>query len=384
MERTSTVVINRQTGIVVKTFTVPEYKQYDLFANEVKWLTRLQDFNRVPEMLSNEPNQIVMTYVGNRLSKKNIPSDWEPQIRDIADGLERYRCSHNDIKVDEVMVKDGRISVIDFGWATGINEDLPTDWPSNLEKRDNYESLLQVCLEAIESTNPLEPVEVAWAKQEGRAFPGSNLHDNKAYHEIPGISHLPVHRLKTQLRIDLIKQWSKVESKTVLDIGCAVGGVSQGLARNGAIAYGVDYDLNAIRVAKECSQVFELDTNFIVMDVKAFFDEWMNPGQNMFGFPDKFDIVVWFGQFMWTVKQYGLEYGLKTLNHVSKCSSELWFTTAAGEDDGMAGDALADWGENPSASIQKALEENTVYSKIINRGFVEDGWFKRPIFHCTK
>lgn len=387
MEQTSIVIVNRQAGLVTKTFSDPRYEAFGLVEREVRWLTKLLPFDRVPKLVNHSDEHIVMTYVGSRLSKKNLPEDWEIQVKHLAEGLKKHRCSHNDVKVDEMMVLDGKIHLIDFGWATEIGKPMPDTWPSNLCVQDNEETLTATCMEVAHQKDPLASIKSAWVRQKGHLCQGSNIRDEKAYHDIPGFeqyAELEVHRGMTHKRVDLIADNTQVQGRTVLDLGCAVGGVSQGLAHKGAVVFGVDHDPHAIRVAKETSQYFDLDANYIVMDLETLYKSWRDPDGLFFGLPQTFDVVVWFDQFMWAAKQQGRKQALQFLRWVSEHAEELWFSTAAGEDDGMAGGALDDWGQDPSKYIREALEQNTVYTNIVEHPAVDDGWFPRPIFQCTK
>ena len=101
---------------VKKTVVKRKYKK--LVPNEVKWLKLLKDVDRVPYLISNEGNSIIMSYVGRRATKETLPENWKDQIKYISDQLDAYKCFHNDIKFCEILVKDEKIYLIDFQWAT--------------------------------------------------------------------------------------------------------------------------------------------------------------------------------------------------------------------------------------------------------------------------
>jgi len=57
----------------------------------------------------------------------NLPKDWKYQFLEILNDLKDNGVEHRDIKPDNLMVKDGVIKLIDFGWARF--KDDPQDTP---------------------------------------------------------------------------------------------------------------------------------------------------------------------------------------------------------------------------------------------------------------
>jgi RIO-like serine/threonine protein kinase len=133
----SRLVIDKQNKVVEKYFSNSKkgkrlLKQYpNLINREVFWLEKLESFDRTPKLISHdmERHLVVMEYMGERLTKQNIPTDYETQVTYILDGLKQFECSHNDIKPTELLVLDGKINIIDFGWSTKIGEPIPKNWP---------------------------------------------------------------------------------------------------------------------------------------------------------------------------------------------------------------------------------------------------------------
>lgn len=122
-----TKVTKRFTGRYIKNFP-------GLFDREVYWLLKMEKFDRTPNYISHDRDKktVTMSYVGEPLTKQNLPDDYEEQIQYILDGLKEYNCSHNDIKPSELMCMDGKINIIDFSWSTELDLPIPEQWPLEL------------------------------------------------------------------------------------------------------------------------------------------------------------------------------------------------------------------------------------------------------------
>ena len=62
--------------------------------------------------------EFIMEYAGNRLSKDTMPADYQEQVAEILQELARSGVRHNDILPANLLIKDGIITLVDFGWAT--------------------------------------------------------------------------------------------------------------------------------------------------------------------------------------------------------------------------------------------------------------------------
>ena len=106
----------------------------NVYENEKKWLNQLKYTDIIATPIHfDDINRIITTeYVGEKINKYNIPVDWEKQRDEIISILEKNNCRHNDIKPDEIIVYDGKIKLIDFGWANELNKENPNNWPEGL------------------------------------------------------------------------------------------------------------------------------------------------------------------------------------------------------------------------------------------------------------
>lgn len=104
-------------------------KKYGIFEREKFWLKELSEFERTPNIIEVGDDFIKMEFVGVRIDKNNIPSNWKIQMEYILNSLKKHQCSHNDIKPEDILVKDSLIYLIDFGWSTKIGDAIPNHWP---------------------------------------------------------------------------------------------------------------------------------------------------------------------------------------------------------------------------------------------------------------
>lgn len=205
----------------------------------------------------------------------------------------------------------------------------------------------------------------------GRKYGGSSTKDCKLYHELPfeDLKGFRRHRGGTKERIERMAKLGCVRGKTVLDLGCSVGGISFGMIQKGAKSVvGIDYDTDSINVAKEIQKIKEGYDNIEFRNEDITID--------LIKSLPRFDVVLWLSHWMWIVKQHGIGYAKEMLFEVSKKGDVMIFESAA--NDGMARIKGA-----TQDDIGRWLEENTCYRKI-KRTPSTRGWMNRAIFECSK
>jgi serine/threonine protein kinase len=112
-----------------KTFNMYEEKDYDErspfgvnnkihYNNEKNCLTVLEEYDISPKIMDSNDNSLLLSECGERIDNENLPDDWKEQLITIHEILEYENIYHNDIKPDNFTVKDKKIYLIDYGWAS--------------------------------------------------------------------------------------------------------------------------------------------------------------------------------------------------------------------------------------------------------------------------
>lgn len=135
---TSTIRIDYARGTVEK---IVDYEPYtrELFKREIFWLEKLSNTGIVPKLLKYSPTAYTMTmeWCGDILSEENRPDNVFEQLYNIHIILLKNKCFYNDWKSGNLLVKDGKITIIDFGWSPMIIEDYScgTSFSSDLTEK---------------------------------------------------------------------------------------------------------------------------------------------------------------------------------------------------------------------------------------------------------
>ena len=121
---TSKIIIDKKNNLVKKIIDYNEFSE-ELFNREMFWLLKLQDTNIVPKVLKYNLSElsITMNYCGEPITYNNSPKDVYKQLYNIQIILLKNNCMYNDWKHGNVLVKDNKVYIIDFGWCPTIKED---------------------------------------------------------------------------------------------------------------------------------------------------------------------------------------------------------------------------------------------------------------------
>lgn len=121
--------IIEKAGNTVKKRQV-SYGKYNLGENEYRILSKVKSLH-FPKVLGFENGVITLEDCGVPISSEGLPIDWKKQLVTILLALRAEGIEHRDIRPDNLLVKDGVIRLIDFGWAR-LREDMPDNPPSCL------------------------------------------------------------------------------------------------------------------------------------------------------------------------------------------------------------------------------------------------------------
>lgn len=111
--------------------------EINVYENEKLWLLKLRDSIHFPKIIYYDDIARIITtqYCGEPITVDNVPKDLFEQLQDILHELRKYNCRHNDIKPNELLVHNGKIYLVDFGWASEFDKNLPSSWPHALGGR---------------------------------------------------------------------------------------------------------------------------------------------------------------------------------------------------------------------------------------------------------
>lgn len=131
---TSRITINKQKELVIKEVVCEESKE--LIKREEYWLNKLQNTGFVPKVLDVVGSKIILEYCGEVLDDTNKPKDLYEQLYNINIELLKHHCYYNDWKKGNVLVKNGKIYLIDFGWCPYILEDYSCQANINTDRTE--------------------------------------------------------------------------------------------------------------------------------------------------------------------------------------------------------------------------------------------------------
>ena len=114
------ITSNAYIGFLESDWVIKVYRNDGVFESYKGWFIegnrRIQQLSSVhiPTIKEICPYYIVMSYMGELLSKENCPTDWEKQANEILDFLAKNNLCHRDIHLSNLCVKDGVLGIVDF------------------------------------------------------------------------------------------------------------------------------------------------------------------------------------------------------------------------------------------------------------------------------
>lgn len=125
----ATGIVSKHNGSVHK--TQYRFNNYKLISNEVEML-KLAKGSHFPALISSTDDSLDIDDCGEPLVDSNIPVNWEFQLREIIQDLQSSGICHRDIRIENLLVKDGLIKLIDFGWACKLGDEAKDNPPDLL------------------------------------------------------------------------------------------------------------------------------------------------------------------------------------------------------------------------------------------------------------
>ena len=123
MSDISKIYISEDKKYILKKIIL--FLEYDTYKREVLLLKKLnKEVDWTPKIIYNEDkdNIIVSEYCGERINEYNKPNNYKEQINKIIFDLKRLNIQHNDLKIEEILVKNNKIYICDFGWGSINNK----------------------------------------------------------------------------------------------------------------------------------------------------------------------------------------------------------------------------------------------------------------------
>jgi hypothetical protein len=118
--KTSKIYESNDRKYIIKQIT--KRKEYDVYKRE-KYILSLLHKNNIdwcPKLITyNDKQQIlVMNHCGVPITRKNKPVDVVNQFKKIINDMLLLNITHNDIKSFELLVKNNKLYLCDYGWAS--------------------------------------------------------------------------------------------------------------------------------------------------------------------------------------------------------------------------------------------------------------------------
>ena len=113
--------------VLIQNTSVKKYftkKDNHLFLNEIYWLRKFENYKFFPKIIDTDYKKkiISISYEGEKISSKNKPHNWLNQLKKILYILKKNNCLHSDIKPDNLLVKKGKLTLIDFAQSIKITD----------------------------------------------------------------------------------------------------------------------------------------------------------------------------------------------------------------------------------------------------------------------
>jgi len=196
-------------------------------------------------------------------------------------------------------------------------------------------------------SSPIESKLASLSATDNLQYGGSFNHKLYQNYPFPGLDHLPALRNNTQQRLDfLLKHLGDVKGKRLLDIGCANGALTLGMARAGAKVHGVDTNADEIEFACLAADVLGLSRNrFYLCNALALPLAVID------------DITIFLSVWKWMVRAHGFEAANEALQNIADHTKLLIFESGIAD----SGIDLIDF---KKSQVEQLLHDHTSFKHI--------------------
>lgn len=196
-------------------------------------------------------------------------------------------------------------------------------------------------------TSAIESKLASLSATDNLQYGGSFNHKLYQNYPFPGLEHLPALRNNTQERLDfLLGHLGDVQGKRLLDIGCANGALTLGMARAGADVVGLDANSFEIQLARMAAEALGL--------VGARF-HFCNAVDMLLGQTQ--DITMFLSVWKWMVRSYGMQQANTALQNIANHTKLLIFESGIAD----SGIDLIDF---KKSQVRQLLHDHTSFKHI--------------------
>lgn len=132
------------------------YKEFDILRREIFILKKLENYDCFPKIVYYNNILLVTEYIGDVITKDTIPDNILFQINYISNILLKEKIIHSDIKKYEMLIRDDKLYIIDFGWARYNNKwscdnGLCNRTKPDLDNTSDIQSMINVIIGLLNS-----------------------------------------------------------------------------------------------------------------------------------------------------------------------------------------------------------------------------------------
>jgi len=246
------------------------------------------------------------------------------QLQEIQTDLKKYKIIHRDINPGNLLysIKDKCLKLIDFYWSAeeGL-ESISIPGINGIYKEDDHaftklENEIQTIKDKINKELILN--EEAFNNIGVKYLDGSSVNKGYAYHVLPYLSNIKVHKLNCIEEYRVVKKHIDFPVKKVNDIGCAQGYFVFNMLRDyGANINGWEADPYVNNFLSGLVDIFNLK-DYITIDHSFDDTTILSPS----------DVTIFLNSHMWLHKQLGTERTETLMRNIAATTDIMFFQTA--------------------------------------------------------